>query len=169
MKQESSECPDWGQKTEEDQLKYIELYYQHEGILLRREKIEYSPGLRTFAKLCLNSLWGKFCQNDDKLVTEFVNDPLQFYRRLNGADVEMHDLSILNDDLVEMIFKRTHEYKKESKVTNIFIGIFTTAWARLKLYEMMNLLGENVLCVDTDSCIYVSKPGGPKRHLGILH
>ena len=72
----------------------------------------------------LNSLWGEFCQNDDKLVTEFVNDPLQFYRWLNGTDVEMHDFSILNDDLVEIIFKRTHEYKRESKVTNIFIGIF---------------------------------------------
>ena len=165
IKQESSGYPDWV-KTEEDQLKYIELYYQHEGIRLRREKIEYNPGLRAFAKLCLNSLWGKFCQNDDKLVTEFVNDLLQFYRRLNGTDVEMHDLSILNDDLVEMIFKRMHEYKRESKVTNIFIGIFTTAWARLKLYEMMDLLGENVLYVDTDSCIYVNKPGGPKAPLG---
>ena len=31
---------------------------------------------------------------------------------------------------------------------------------------MMNLLGENVLYVDTDSCIYVNKPGGPKAPLG---
>ena len=31
---------------------------------------------------------------------------------------------------------------------------------------MMDLLGENVLYVDTDSCIYVNKPGGPKAPLG---
>ena len=64
------------------------------------DKIKYNPGLRAFAKLCLNSLWDKFSQKDDRLNTEFVSDPLHFYKRLHGADVEMHDLCILNDDLV---------------------------------------------------------------------
>ena len=51
----------------------------------------------------------------------------------------------------------------ENKVTNIFVGIFTTAWARLELYKLLvksDLIGENVLYVDTDSCAYVSIPGG---------
>ena len=102
----------------------------------------------------------------DRLMTEFISDPLLFYKRLNGADINMHDLCILNDDLVEVVFKRKHEYEKENKVTNIFIGIFTTAWARLELYKLMELLGENVLYVDTDSCIYLSKRGDPKPPLG---
>ncbi len=91
----------------------------------------------------MSSLWGKFCQKDDRLNTEFVNDPLHFYWRLNGADVDMHDLCILNDDLVELVFKRKHEYAVENKLTNIFIGIFTTAWARLELHNLLDLLGEN--------------------------
>ncbi|GIY68317.1 uncharacterized protein CEXT_220931, partial [Caerostris extrusa] len=33
---------------------------------------------------------------------------------------------------------------------------FTTAWARLKLYQEMDKLGENVLYHDTDSIIYAS-------------
>ena len=78
----------------------------------------------------------------------------------------MHDLSILNNDLVEMVFKRKHEYQAENKLTNIFIGIFTTAWARLELYNLMDLLGENVLYVDTDSCIYVTREGSPEPVLG---
>jgi hypothetical protein len=165
IKQESSGFPEHV-NTPEDQVKYVEDYYKHEGIHLRMDKIQSNPGLRAFAKLCLNSLWGKFCQKDDRLNTEFVSDPLHFYRRLNGADVEMHDLCILNDDLVELVYKRKHEYEKENKLTNIFIGIFTTAWARLELYNVMDMLGENVLYVDTDSCIYVNKPGGPKPPLG---
>ena len=40
---------------------------------------------------------------------------------------------ILNDDLVEMVFKRKHEYEVENELTNIFMGIFTTARARLEL------------------------------------
>ncbi len=80
LKQESSGFPEWVQ-TPEDQAKYVHDYFEHEGIHLRMEKIEYNPGLRAFAKPCLNSLWGKFCQKDDRLVTEFVTDPFQFYKR----------------------------------------------------------------------------------------
>ena len=54
----------------------------------------------------------------------------------------------------------------ESKVTNLFIGIFTTAWARLELYNLLDLMGKNVLYVDTDSCVYVSKSGDPQPALG---
>ena len=58
LKQESSGFPDWAQ-TPEEQAKYIDEYYKHEGILLRRDKIVKNLGLRAFAKLCLNSLWGR--------------------------------------------------------------------------------------------------------------
>ena len=102
----------------------------------------------------------------DRVMTEFITDPLQFYKGINGADTEMHDLCLLNDDLVEVVFKRKQEYAEESKATNLFIGIFTTAWARLELYNLLDLLGESVLYVDTDSCVYVSKPGGPKPATG---
>ena len=61
-----------------------------------------------------------------------------------------------SDDLVEIVFKSKHEYEVESKVTNLSIGIFTTAWARLELYNLLDLMGENVLYADTDSCVYVS-------------
>ncbi|XP_046856165.1 uncharacterized protein LOC124449275 [Xenia sp. Carnegie-2017] len=165
IKQESSGFPSRIQ-TPEDRQKYVADYYENEGILLRHDKIDYNPGLRALAKLCLNSMWGKFCQKDNRLNTEFINDPLYFYRRLNGADIEMHDLCILNDDLVEIVFKRKHEYEVENKLTNIFIGIFTTAWATLELYNVMDLLQGNLLYCDTDSCIYVNKPGGPRPILG---
>ena len=66
----------------------------------------------------------------------------------------MHDLCLLNDDLVEVVFKRKQEYAEETKATNLFIGIFTTAWARLELYNLLDLLGESVLYVDKDS-VYV--------------
>ena len=160
LKQESSGFPEWVE-TPKDQARYIA-----EGILLRKDKIVENPGLRAFAKLCLNSLWGRFAMRTDRVMTEFITDPLQFYKRINGADIDMHDLCIINDDLVEIVFKRKHEYEVESKVTNLFIGIFTNEWARLELYSLLDLMGGNVLYVDTDSCVYVSKPGDPKPALG---
>ena len=70
----------------------------------------------------------------------------------------MHDLCLLNDNLVEVVFKRKQEYVAESKVTNLFLGIFTTAWARLELYDLIDLLRDYVLYVDTYSCKFVPKP-----------
>ena len=49
-------------------------------------------------------------------MTEFITDPLQFYKRINGADIELHDLCLLNDDLIEIVFKRKHEYAVEKEL-----------------------------------------------------
>ena len=56
IKQEASGYPK-DCVTEEQKQAYIEEYYEHEGIRLDPEKIEYNPGLRSLAKLMLNSLW----------------------------------------------------------------------------------------------------------------
>ena len=57
IKQEASGYPK-DCVTEEQKQAYIEDYYDHEGIHLDPEKINYNPGLRSLAKLMLNSFWG---------------------------------------------------------------------------------------------------------------
>ena len=59
IKQEASGYPP-DCVTDEQKQRYIDDYYEHEGIRLDPEKIEYNPGLRYLAKLILNSLWGKW-------------------------------------------------------------------------------------------------------------
>ena len=59
IKQEASGYPK-DCVTDEQKQAYIEEYYEHEGIRLDPEKIEYNPGLRSLAKLMLNSLWGMY-------------------------------------------------------------------------------------------------------------
>ncbi len=39
--------------------------------------------------------------------------------------------------------------------TNIFVAIFTTANAHLRLYEILQKLGEAVVYCDTDSIVYI--------------
>ena len=46
--------------TDEQKQRYIDEYYEHEGIRLDPDKIEYNSGLRWLAKLMLNSLWGMY-------------------------------------------------------------------------------------------------------------
>ena len=57
IKQEASGYPKHC-VTDEQKQQYIDEYYEHEGIRLDPNKIEYNPGLRMLAKLALNSLWG---------------------------------------------------------------------------------------------------------------
>lgn len=49
---------------------------------------------------------------------------------------------------------------------NIFIALFTTALARLKLYEELQKLEEQVLYYDTDSIIHRRKQDQVKLPLG---
>ena len=59
IKQEASGYPP-DCVTDEQKQRYIDDYYEHEGIRLDPGKIEYNPGLRYLAKLILNSLWGMY-------------------------------------------------------------------------------------------------------------
>ena len=59
IKQEASGYPKHC-VTDEQKQHYIDEYYEHEGIHLDPNKIEYNPGLRALAKFALNSLWGTY-------------------------------------------------------------------------------------------------------------
>ncbi len=39
---------------------YIDIIKERLGITLEKDKIQDNPGKRAVAKICLNSLWGKF-------------------------------------------------------------------------------------------------------------
>ena len=44
------------------------------------EKFEFNAGLRSIAKLCLNSLWGKFGQRSKMSQTKYVQKSPSFMR-----------------------------------------------------------------------------------------
>ncbi len=54
-----------------------------------------------------------------------------------------------------MDYKHKDAFVENSYNTNIFIAIFTTANARLRLYEQLQKLGESVAYCDTDSIVYI--------------
>ena len=49
---------------------------------------------------------------------------------------------------------------------NVFVASFTTSWARDRLNQAIQLLGERVLYFDTDSVIYLEEPNQPSPVLG---
>ena len=212
IKQEASGYPK-DCVTDEQKQRYIDEYYEHEGIRLDPKKIKYNPGLRSLAKLMLNSLWGmymlfrqpslaqlvergtvvkktlpshglrfnsgtgdliflfcifigKFAQRSNLTKTIMIYEPKRFFDLLYSSEFEVCDARLVNDDTVEVQYNNTGEFAQQNNKVNVVIAAFTTAYARLKLYDLLDLLQERVLYYDTDSVIYVHKPGKPDPPLG---
>ena len=223
IKQEASCYPQWC-VTDEQKQRYIDAYYEHEGIRLDPDKIEYNPGLRYLAKLMLNSLWGKllfhnsltlvssvgrawdcseknsrfpfgflrspvlpfglpfgfrnegfthfyffigkFAQRCNLTKTDRVTEPKELYHYLDSDEYDVRGGQLVNDETFEIQYMENEGFVVDNDKVNIVIAAFTTAYARLKLYDLLDLLQERVLYYDTDSVVYVHEPGKPDPPLG---
>jgi len=125
-------------------------------IVLDKNKMCYNAGLRFIAKICLNSLWGKFGQRSNMMKTEIIkNDPAKFYSIMFDKRYEVSSVLFLNEKTIEMKYKLNTDDAIDSINTNIAIASTTTGWARVWLYNAFLTVGlDNVLYCDTDSLIY---------------
>ena len=64
------------------------------------EKFEFNAGLRSIAKLCLNSLWGKFGQRSNMSQTKYVTEVSEFYEILLDDKLDNKNFQFINDDMV---------------------------------------------------------------------
>ncbi|XP_032067185.1 uncharacterized protein LOC116504335 [Thamnophis elegans] len=158
QKQEASGYPDWC-RTEEDKERYVRDYEKKEGVLLRREHIEVNPAKRQIAKLFLNSLWGKFGQSTNHMTTSVVTEPEELFQYLFVPYYEVSSCEFLDDEAAVVTWKTAKNQPTKSTCTNVFIASFTTAYARLELYTLLDRLGDRCLYHDTDSVIFISREG----------
>ena len=61
----------------------------------------------------------------------------------------------LSENAVNVSYKQIEETLGAPTHTNIAIASFSTAFARIRLHKALNLLGDRVLYMDTDSIIFV--------------
>lgn len=165
LKQEASGWPSWV-KTEADQLKYIENFEQKEGILLTKDFIKKNPGFRALAKMLLNSFWGNFGQRNNQSKTTFINEKAELTALLTNPNIVVNDILPINDDVMLANWSEVDEAILPSPMTSVVIAAYVTAIARIKLYSYLDLLGEQILYFDTDSIIFVEKPGTPSPPTG---
>ena len=140
--------------TDDSKRRYIDRVREHEGISLDHSQIVYNAGRRAVAKLCLNNIWGKFAQNPDKSIKEFVTDPKKFFHLLCDDGYEVSDVHPINDDCLYVNYKKTNEFQIPATNTNVVIASYVTTHARLELYSYLERLSERALYCDTDSVIY---------------
>ena len=98
--------------------------------------------------------------------TARVTEPKELFKYLDSDQYEVSEALMANDETVELQYTNKDEFVEEKGKVNIVIAAFTTTYARLKLYDLLDLLQERVLYYDTDSVIYVHEPSKPDPPLG---
>ncbi|XP_061170747.1 uncharacterized protein LOC133180197 [Saccostrea echinata] len=164
IKQEASGFPPECQ-TEEQQLNYIRQVLEKEGIRMDWLSIEKNPVRRTIAKLFLNCLWGKFAQRLLLPKTKYLTEEEELHQLLQDSRIEIKGIQLLENkenpelDMMLVNYQDKNQFVEECPFGNIILACFTTAHARLHLYETLQPLGDRVLYFDTDSIIYQHKEG----------
>ena len=141
----------------EQKNEYIEQYEKHEGARLDPNKIEHNPGLRSIGKLALNSFYGKFGQRTDMKKVQFINQYEKLYGILMDVTKVIKNFHVLNSDTIMMEYKHSEEFEEPCNKTNVIISAFCSTYTHIKLWKMMNRLGNHILYHDTDSIIYTYK------------
>ncbi|KAL3106462.1 hypothetical protein niasHT_012201 [Heterodera trifolii] len=170
--------PSWCE-SEEQKSEYIEECWMKFAIKLDKEKMKSEPGKRYIAKLCLNSLWGRFSMRNLLSKAIINNDPCILRQYTDDKKIDIMDIELMDEDndVFMLTYKPKEEFVDENKYSNVVISLYTTSMARLYLYEVLkkvaNTPGCEILYFDTDSIIYVHPedsdplPTG-KGHLGEL-
>ena len=143
IKQEASgfptECYDNDDALVDEKVnKYIEDYYNNEGIRLDKENIKYNPGLRTIAKNILNSLWGKFAQNENNAKVDFFSEYDELLNLANDKNIELISVDFVNETITRVTYKKKESINIPLKTGNVIIASFVTAYARLKLFNLID-------------------------------
>ena len=74
LKAEANGYPSWVQSPP-DEDRYISEFAASEGIQLDKDAIGSNPAKRGLAKLCLNSMWGKLTDRNDRTRKKMMSDP----------------------------------------------------------------------------------------------
>ncbi|CAH1104349.1 unnamed protein product [Psylliodes chrysocephalus] len=158
LKQESSDWPKHC-RTQAEKEKYIERFFERENVKLEFSQIIDNPGLRSLAKLMLNSFWGKFGQRQNQSRTSIINNPAEFFGMMSNPSLYINTVLPVNDTTIIVNWEYREEASESLSTVNVVIAAFVTTLARLKLYSYLEKLEDRVLYYDTDSVIYVSRPG----------
>lgn len=145
--------------TIEQKLDYIKNYYEREGIQLDLDKIEYNKGLRSVMKLLLNSFWGRFGMNTNKTQYKIISNPAEWFEMISDEQYIIHNADLSHENYIQVFYSTEVTMHEGTSQTSVTLASFVTCQARLKLYEELKKIGERVLYFDTDSIVYISKPG----------
>lgn len=147
--------------------RYVSFFYQ----LKDTAQQQGNTGLRTLAKLLLNSLWGKLGQRSYP-IKEWVTDPNRLaylVRQFKDRTFVMLGYKVFHPHRVHIEYRTAHD-EGNLRNTAVHVAAFVSMWGRLVLHrKVLNVHGQRVLYCDTDSAVIFVRPGdheAAQRYVG---
>lgn len=100
--------------------------------------------------IIFSSFWGKSGKRQSKPQNHVIQTAHQLFGVLDEPAFDICTVRVCTEDVMEVVTTQAEEEYQKSSKTNVFVAVFTTAHARLKLYEALETLRERVLYYDTD-------------------
>lgn len=137
---------------------WIVEYRRRYGIQIDPAQVRKNPARRAIAKLCLNSLWGKFSMRNNLTITKIVASPSEFYDIAYDDRLELQSIDMVNDEKIFVAYAQKKDFVDEAVTSNIYLSLWTTSAARLILHDFMEQVDNEPDCellyTDTDSIIF---------------
>ena len=129
---------------------------------IKPENTSKNSGLRALATLCLNSLRGKFAQRRTLSNYDFYYDYTKLLLKMNDGITKNKNWHIINNNCVELRYEEDEDIAIEADYISEITGVFTTANARMRLYDMLDWLHPSqLLYTDTDSAFFIYNKTNP--------
>ncbi|KAJ8954631.1 hypothetical protein NQ317_002426 [Molorchus minor] len=136
---------------------HTEEFVKREDVELEFAEIIENPGLRSLAKLILNSFFGaNSAREKTNRKTKIIRNCEEFTAMLINPSIYVNSALPINEDTLVVNWEHIDEAADMLSTVNVAIASYVTTQARLKLYSYLEQLTERVLYFDTDSIIFVS-------------
>ena len=156
LKTTYSGFPSWC-KNQEDKELFVKNFYDKEGVLLDINSISKNSGYRSLSKLLLNSLWGRLGMKTNKPKKAFINNSNDLLKLMINPSYEVNSFYELSDDSLLLSYALKSECEQIQSYVNVVLAAYTSALARIHLYNYLDILKERCLYHDTDSIIFTCK------------
>ena len=88
---------------------------------------------------------GKFAQRQNLTKTEYFNTPSDYFNCIFDPSNNIKAVKAVNPEMMCVNYEKTSDFLDTLPNVNVVIGAFTTAIARLKLYQFMEPLQQRVM------------------------
>jgi hypothetical protein len=121
LKADASGFPTWV-RTHDDEESYIKAFYESESVQLDRDAIRPNAAKRGIAKLCLNSMWGKLAERNNRPNTKMISAQQKLYRLLASPGIEVGTLLFCSNN-VWVSWTFTEEQAPSLRHTTMFLAL----------------------------------------------
>ena len=109
------------EKQDQFLIECLELF----GVKVDRENMKFNAALRTLAKICLNSLWGRFALRNFLSKTFVTDDPYDLYLYFNDPKIEISSLDQLTEDIFMITYDTKQDFIEKHDCSNVVLSLYT--------------------------------------------